>query len=498
MSKLSKKELQRISDALTPTTEKAPEVKVLYPIGAGLDIPTGVFLKGTDGQYYLNGGLGTSTGITGKGNSFKSTIGHFFTLSMLNRLASCGIKSSELMYDTEINIHLSTLTNFLKRFKHLKDFIKTGRWTITDKTVMKGDEFHNELKRTFKEKVAKKIKIPTPFFNLDESGAFDVTPPHTNKIDSLTVFDTTNIANLQEEIDLGDKKALTLPMRQGLEKSRFLSWLPTAATNAGAYVVTTAHMAKDIPMESGPMAPRPEKKLSTMKPGVRIKGVTDAYLYLISNLWETVVSRPLINRTTKAPEYPIDSTDNSIEGNDLYLVTINLLRSKSGPSGTLITLIISQSEGVLPTLSEFNAVKDNKRFGLTGNDINYVMTLYPEVKLSRTKVRNLIDTDHRLRRAINITAELLQLRIFQRLYWGSIWMDPAALYEAIIEKGYSWEKILDSRGWWSLNNDANETPYLCIIDLLLMANGKVDRNEFKTGANSDTDATEHKRSDDKK
>jgi len=61
-------------------------------------------------------------------------------------------------------------------------------------------------------------------------------------------------------------------------------------------------------------------------------------------------------------------------------------------------------------LLKFHYIKENSRFGLDGTLVNYNLTLYPEEKLGRTTVRESIDNDPLLRRAIKITSDLLQMK----------------------------------------------------------------------------------------
>ena len=117
------------------------------------------------------------------------------------------------------------------------------------------------------------------------------------------------------------------------------------------------------------------------------------FLFLTNLLWQTVSSSTLNNQTTKGPEFPKTRDRVDEVSFDLNVVTIKLVRNKSGASGYSFDLIVSQTEGVLPTLTEFYYVKENGRYGMDGNDRNYSMTLYPDVSLSRTTVREKIDND---------------------------------------------------------------------------------------------------------
>ena len=154
------------------------------------------------------------------------------------------------------------------------------------------------------------------------------------------------------------------------------------------------------------------------------------------------------------------------------MLSATLLRNKNGPSGGTISLLVSQREGVLPVLSEFNYVKDNNRFGITGSLQHYAMDLYPEVKISRTTVRGKIDKDARLRRAINITAEIqMMINIWPDKY-PDLYCTPAILFEDINKLGYSWDEILDTTNKWSfLDDEDNKQNYLSTLDILRIRKG---------------------------
>jgi hypothetical protein len=133
---------------------------------------------------------------------------------------------------------------------------------------------------------------------------------------------------------------------------------------------------------------------------------------------------------------------------------------------------VSQSEGLLPTLSEFHFLKE-ENYGLFGNNINYALHLRPDVKISRTTVRQKIDEDYRLRRAIEITAQMRQMENLWRGIDPELHCDPETLYKDIEALGYDWDKLLDTRGYWVFEEDEKgEKPYLSTMDLLLCRKGE--------------------------
>jgi len=174
----------------------------------------------------------------------------------------------------------------------------------------------------------------------------------------------------------------------------------------------------------------------------------------------------------KTPEYPRDN-GNAVQGDtDLVKLTIKNLRGKNGVTGLPFNITVSQSEGVQPSLTEFDYCKENGRFGIEGNLQSYAMVLRPDVKLQRTKVRRKLDDDPKLRKAVKFTSDLLQLWQLQSTKWGEILCTPEALYQDLIKMGYDWEVLLDTRDYWvPVKDEADHLPFLSIVDLLRMRQG---------------------------
>lgn len=452
----------------------APYVKPMINIGALLDIPTGKYTVGRHGESILNGGLAYSTGVVGIGNNWKSTFLHYMTFSAMSRI----IGSFGSGYDTETNTqiwHLTRLAKYIREFKN-EDIFESGRWLVTDKTVYSGNKWYELLKESLENKIkdSKKYLVETPFLDRDKTSLFKMLIPTFNEVDSLTEFETDDVIDIHDKNELGDSGANTLHMRQGLAKMRFLMESVRIHPAANNYILMTAHLGKETTMQNaGPGGSVPIQKLKHLKNGDKIKGVTDKFTFVMHNCWHAYNSAPFINDSTKGPEYPRDSEDNLKMDTDLNTVQIRNLRGKSGPSGMSLTLIISQEEGVLPSLTEFHHIKENNRYGLDGNNVHYNLVLYPDCKLSRTTVRGKIDTDIKLRRALNITSELLQMSYLWHDLPEGLMCDPKALYEDLKAKGYDWDMILgQTRGWWTIDND-KPNPYLFLstMDLLNMRKG---------------------------
>lgn len=455
---------------LQPKITAAPNVKLMINIGALMDIPTGTYLEGRRGEYILNGGLATLTGVVGIGNNFKSTVMHYQMLTAMSRFR----QASASTYDTEVNIQEWHLAEMIRRVEglHEEDVLQTGRWIITDKTMHTGDDWYAK-QREFLEEKAKNVgkwSVDTPFWNRDRSGPLKMIIPTFNEIDSFTEFETSDVMDMQDKNDLGESGGNTIHMRQGLAKLRLLMEAPRLNGQANNYSLMTAHIGKESTMQNaGPAGQVPIVKLKHLKNGDKIKGTTDKFTFITHNCWHAYNASPLMAADKNGPEYPRDSDDKVKLDTDLNTVQLRNLRSKSGPSGMAITLIVSQTEGVLPSLTEFHHIREQDYYGLVGSKVSYALAIYPEVKLQRTTVRSKIDEDPKLRRALNITSELCQMSYMWH-HLDDLMCTPEELYADLKAKGYDWNLLLETRGWWTTDED-HPLPFLSTMDLLRMRKG---------------------------
>jgi len=446
--------------------------RILINIGATFDIPTGFPIVGAKGETIWNGGIGLTTGIIGRSNQFKSSIMHYMMLSAADRINETN-ETSMHMYDTEVTAIPERLDKLGSKFKSLPDDIATNEdpmLVITDKSQYPADEWSGLLKDFLKEKENSKSMIIDykAFKDPNSKGMLKTHVPTFVEIDSLSEFEASTTIDIMNKNRVDDSSTNTLFMRQAMYKTKFLMELPSLTTNSNTYFFMSAHLGEEINMASGPYAPGPTKKLQFLKTGDKIKGVPDKFLFLMANAWYASGVSVLKNQTTKLPEYPLDNKAETTE-TELQVVRLTQLRSKSGISGYTLDVVVSQNEGVLPSLTEFHQIKNNGKFGIEGSNISYNLVLLPEVKLGRTTVRAKIDSDPKLRRALNITSELAQLHKFHpTLADQGLLCSPKELYEDIKKLGYDWDILLNSRGYWVPDNYNTEIPFLSTMDLLKM------------------------------
>lgn len=137
----------------------APRRRPMFNTGCLMDIPTGQFVLGKRGESILHGGVSYVTGICGMGNMFKSVLGLFLMLMILNRYSS----ARGMQYDTEVSATIARILMLARRMDNIcdEDLEALGRIFLSDKTVMSGDEFWEQIKRLGEDKqaAAKRLKL---------------------------------------------------------------------------------------------------------------------------------------------------------------------------------------------------------------------------------------------------------------------------------------------------------------------------------------------------
>lgn len=446
--------------------ERSDPVRALINVGARLDIISGSAVTGRYGETIINGGLPAITGVVGLGNSFKTTFERYLMLSAFSKFFVYGSRANT--YDTEMNIHEGHQFSFTQKFEVFEgtNIINEGFWDFTDKTKYTGDQYFDYTKEYLNNKIKNKKSLmrETPFVNREVTAHMEMMVPTFGDVDSFSEFSTQDVLKMQDENSLGDSGANTVNMREGLQKNRFIREIVPLSDSAKHYLLLVAHLGMEFNMDPRNPAPR---KLSHLKGGVKIKGAPEKFTFATHICWQNYNATPLINQGTRGPEYPKNPSDDLVGDTDLNEVTVKLLRNKNGPTGMSVQVVISQREGVLAPLTDFHYIKSRKRYGLPGNDRSYVCALLPDVSLSRTTVRNKLDTTPKLVRAIEIVADMCQIGEHWHQY-DHLMCEPEILYEDLKKLGYDWDVLLSTRGWWTFDNDKHEVKFLSTIDLLKM------------------------------
>ena len=458
-----------------PQMQRSQAIKPYYNTGCALlDITTGRYVRGKFGEKILSGGVGLLNAVIGKPNLYKSTLAYFMNFSALSKF-----KYSRFgIYCTEMNTQEHRLNSIAQAIAeyHGRDLFQEGVFSLTDKSIMLADEWYEKKREQMQSKIdnLKKISVRTPF--LDHDGVSLMTVPYitADMIDSFTEFESKDVAEIQRNNELGDSGANTIFMRQGVVKTRFRADSPRHANLSNNIITMTAHVGNVIGMD--PRNP-PPKKMTFMKQGEVVKGVSGKFLFLTSICWHMVSASILVNDSTRGADYPY-TPDDVFKGDcDLVAINAQLIRNKNGQSGCYVQLIASQNEGILPYLSDFHYLRTEKYYGCDGNDRNYSLSLVPDVKLQRTTVRQKLRESPKLQRAVQISAEML---LAQRLHTdmpAELVCTPKELYDDLIAKGFDWNILLNTRGWWCYDNHLPHggQHYLSTLDLLEIRAGIKDR-----------------------
>ena len=459
---------------LTPMETETAQQTINIPVGACLDLLHCEFNKGKMGETIINGGMPQYLGIIGSVNNYKSTLAHYIVCSAMGKIVKSQYPSFIETLDTEMSIKPSRLLSLARNVSEdLVPHVENGCWRVSNASSISTNDWVAKFEDYVdKKEKDKSLDIEIDPFNDNYSGKTVVNKiPTFLEIDTISKFTNEKALDKLSDNDLDSSDTNTVFMNIGMFKKKFLLPLPRNLSRANIYAVLTAHVAEKIDMVTGPaMYVRPSKQLQFLKGGDEIEGGTKEFKQTTSMMLQAHTAKLLSNKATKQAEYPADENDKS--ETDLNVVTLTVLRNKGGASGISIPLVVSQSQGVQPTLTEFHYLKEVGKYGMEGNDRIYNMVLYPECKLQRTTIRKKIDSDPLLRRAINITSEMFQMIMTRAEYRDIkyITITPEALYTKIKDMGYDWNKLLDTRGYWLIDQYDLEIdkPFLSTPDLINM------------------------------
>lgn len=449
--------------------KQAKSFRPQFNVGCLFDIATGRYEKGMKGENILNGGMASIEGVTGPGNSFKSTIAHYRMLMVLkNYLNAMGF-----MYDTENSATLSRLVDLANQLdptgwlaSTLEDE-DTQRFLFTDAAAYNGTEWWALFKETIHDRMGQAKEVDTPFLNVKENKPYKLYPPLIGEIDSFSQFQTAAVFRKVDAGKVGESDLNSVAMQNANGKAQLLDSLPVLASRGGFSIMLTAHMGDTIVMDQ---YNGPKKKLAFVKATRKMKKTTEGFTFLTNNLFEVIDAKPMFDNN-KQPEFPRDENDELKGMTDLMELTVMPIRTKGGITGFPFSIVVSQRFGLQPTLTEYWYLKTYNRFGLTGNQVQQRLALMPDVVFTRKSIRKIAAENARFRRASQILSELCQINNLWPEYAVDKMVDPVKLYEGIKEKGYDWDVLLDTRGYWTYDQYEHPVPFLSTMDILEMYHG---------------------------
>lgn len=452
--------------------KQAESVFPCINVGALIDQATGGFYFGENNEVICNGGLWRVVGIGGLGNSFKTA---FLIYQQVTAMARSR-RSFGATYETESALMIERIGETAKNLGYPEEMVyDMNRYLFADKSVYPyGNNYWTDFKKSLVEnKAANPEIVTTPFLNPRTKEVFRVPRPVIGAIDSFSKFGveaTDKIDEKDAKQSLGESGRNMEAMHDGRAKAQLMGELPGLTAQYNLYMLLTAHVGEEYQLD--PMKPV-RKQFQFMRQGIKFKGVGEQFKFLTNVLWFADGSEVLINQSTKEPEFPEAGVDYNKKDPDLTCVYYTTIRNKGNSSGQTLPIIFSQGQGLLPSLTEFYYAKKNK-FGFGGNDRNYYYEILPDVKLSRTTVRDKLKEDKTLQKAAHFTSEWCQMRFFHPDKWAA-WgtSDLSALYLKIKELGFDWNILFNTRSYWVFKEDEEheELPYLHAADILRMAKG---------------------------
>lgn len=452
----------------------AASIRPMYNTGTLIDIPGGTYYFGKNGNSVLNGGISLINGIIGPQNSFKSAIAQELHLGLCNNY----IGAKAIIYETEGSSGYHRIQKVAKRkpnLAHLEiDEYNTDRVVVSESQDILLDNFWELIKKhAAVRRNDKTIKNQETAFSDPNGKPVMVAAPIVVCIDSFS--EATGEDNEKKFIDkakVGSSETNMLYMAQGKVKAQIIAQSINLFARAGMIFMSVGHVGKEIQMDA--YAPPPQK-LSFARRGGKIKGITEKYESINNHLLEIFSGSKLINSSSdKSAKYPLNEFDRDDKTTDLMRIHAVHTRNKHGSSGASYTFIFSQTEGLQYELTDFYYLREeHDAYGFNGNKHNYELDLLPEVKLSRTTIRKKIKTDRRVGRALQITREMRQMYD----YWPNLEekyrCTPKELYDDIKKKGYDWDILLNTRGYWTFENTKYyHDPELSTLDLLRIRAGE--------------------------
>lgn len=451
--------------------KKKSTPRVPVNVGTLIDIVTGSYVIRQDGTSVLVGGLWNFTCVVGMPNTSKSLImGHMLYTAysrVMEMLKDTDTRSGIGIYDTELTLAIERVRGLMANsgigdINELMNYVM-----LEDKAEIDGEEWQKVYEERLSGKVGKAWEL---MVELDK--VVKILVPTFGFLDSLSKYDVPAVNEIVEG-DISKSDSNMLYARDGLVKKKMINKIHVANIKWNQYLGTTGHIGEDLAAKMAGPYNKPGKKLKHLKADTKIKGIPDDLLYLANQIYATSTQVPLNNPTTKEVEYPGKHSVNV--GEDLNRINLGVLRNKSGMTGNTIPLVVSQSEGVNVGLTYFDFIKNSKnkgkRFGIVGNNTTYYLELYPSVTIRRTTVRDLLDEDKRLFRAMEFTAEILELTVYKANLvneYPGIFCTPKELYDDLTKMGYDWDEILDTTGWF---NFVDSSKYLNTLDLLRLRIG---------------------------
>lgn len=438
-------------------------------VGCLFDHFSGRYSEGAAGQQIINGGASYINAVVGENNQFKSTLTDYFMLAAQERYYDA---TNSFFYETEGSKDIEGLEYRARHFDKINagGMEENEKFLFTNMLKVSGNEYWDIRKGYGDLKIEKKTALPmltTPFINADGS-AIKMIPPTLEQIDSWSMMSFDAIEQKFGAVEIGHKDNNMMFMNDGRYKTQIMMQMPGLNGRHGFYSMLTAHIGSKVQMD--PNAP-PFKIMADLQSGKSLKNATEKFTFVPNNMWFVHGRRPFTDGS-QIPLYGRGEAGTK-EDKDLVKVKCMNLRGKYGQSGAPFELAFSQADGLLPHLTQLHYIREtNKYFGMGSNNTNLSLLLYPDCKMTRNSARDKIDEDYKLRRALELTSGLCQVRNFMWALGPHTAMPVEDIFDKIKAQGYDWDELLGgTRGYWQFEEIKEDKHYLSPLDLINVARG---------------------------
>lgn len=432
-----------------------------------IDHALGSYELGEDGLYYNNGGFAHIMAITGRGNVFKTMLLDYLIMTILLRYSAEWASK----YDTEVSAQLERLDTAIysvflangwdynpETDNVLRMILELGNYNLCSSDSLPGEDWwsqyiRDEVEARFKQYAKGQNLRVTPFLDPIRKKLKAIINPWLYSVDSMSEFHTSAIEAARDKSDIGTSDQNALAAQDPKQKADMMSRWPTALARGGMYLGFTGHLNDGLTM--GKQDANTGKLLDDFKGDVKVAGVPKRALTFLVNAFLCATSSGELKQPqtynsktgTNDPMFPTFRNKSMASSvNDLKIIRYTQFRAKGGPTGVKFDLIFSQEEGFKAGLSLWYYLKEvlTNDYGFTRSGHFYALDILPETKFGRTTIRDMVEDDKRLLRALQITAGLAYYTNNNHRLPCKYRLTPAELYEKIIEQGYDWNEIIDN------------------------------------------------------
>lgn len=439
--------------------------------GTFVDISNGRFIPGYDGKWYLDGGLSIFTAISGKPQTYKSTVAG----ALLARSMNIYPDSDAFILETENTISSKT------RYDEFVDKKVSDRIMFHNNTTMNLSEFYALLNEaaTLKKKEKKNFMVESPFVDIKTGKRKLMWIPTFAMIDSFSkaIGNKSEDLAIEQKVTIDDSSLQTLYMQEGLLKSRFLSFLAILASQCGIYCIFTSHIGEKKDLNS--YTPTP-KQLQFMSQKDRLRNVGSEFEYLMTTLLQTKSATMLTNKDKDKCKYGYKDLSPANEVSEIEVVSV---RGKSLGSGYRLKYVCSQYEGVLADVTNYHYLRNLPKAATVleqqGRGYKFPGELLPDVTLSDGTIREITKNSYEVRRGLELLTQLTFIHqnwpLFKLPEFISI---PILTFAEKIAKGGTLvSDILNTTGNWSYAKQ--DRPYLSVMDVAEMLTKEIKQTKTK-------------------